>query len=254
VADVRSFEVKGFRGINARVHPMNDPPTTVQRLRLTFSKYGSARYISHLDLARTLERALNRARLPLAYSQGFNRRPRLSLAAALPLGYTSEAELADVWLVETIEPSHFQERLKASMAPGIDLLGVEQVALNELSLQQMVIASAYEIRFLDPQNDEYLHKQVSKLLDSESIPWERKRPKNNQTQVIDLRPLILELNIVQLLDQTPLLLMELAQTPEQTGRPDDVLTAMGFDPLDSHIHRKNIVLRSDPQTGSAYGE
>jgi radical SAM-linked protein len=246
VADARSFEVKGFRGMNARVHHKNEPLTIVQRLRLTFSKYGPARYISHLDLARTLERALNRARLPLAYSQGFNRRPRLSLAAALPLGYTSEAELADVWLVETIKPSHFQERLSAYMAPGIDLLAVEQVALNELSLQQMVLASAYEVRFLDPQNVEYLNKQVSKLLGSESIAWERKRPKKYQTQVIDLRPVILELKIVQVFDLTPLLWMELAQTPEQTGRPDDVLMAMGFDPLDSHIHRKKIIMRSHP--------
>jgi radical SAM-linked protein len=74
----------------------------MQRVRITFTKEGATRYISHLDLARAVERALNRAGLPVAYSQGFNRRPRLSLAAALPLGYTSEAEMADVWLTETV--------------------------------------------------------------------------------------------------------------------------------------------------------
>ena len=78
-------------------------PNYVQRLRLTFRKEGPARYISHLDLARTLERALNRAKVPVAYSQGFNTRPKMSMASALPRGYTSSHELADVWLTETME-------------------------------------------------------------------------------------------------------------------------------------------------------
>ena len=64
------------RGMNQRVTEESQPPRPAQRLRLTFSKDGPARFISHLDLARALERALNRAALPVAYTQGFNRRPR----------------------------------------------------------------------------------------------------------------------------------------------------------------------------------
>ena len=61
----------------------------VQRLRMQFSKVGPTRFIGHLDLARTLERSSNRARLPMAYTLGFNKRMRLQLAPALPLGFTS---------------------------------------------------------------------------------------------------------------------------------------------------------------------
>jgi radical SAM-linked protein len=239
--------------MNVGVHPTSDSTAIVQRLRLRFSKHGPAQYISHLDLARTLERALNRAHLPMAFSQGFNRRPRISLAAALPLGYTSEAELADVWLVETFDPSNFMERLAVKMAPGIDLLGVDQVSLSDPSLQQQVRASNYEVRFLDPHSVDFLHQQISHVLDSVSIPWERKRRKNTQPQVIDIRPLILELKIVHRLDASPLLWMQLSQTAEKTGRPDDVLMAMGIDPLDTHIHRRNIVLSSELQSGTDHG-
>ena len=91
------------RDITSPVESENQPVAAVQRMRMTFTKEGTARYISHLDLARAVERALNRAGLPIAYTQGFNRRPRLSLAAALPLGYTSQAEIADVVLA-LLEP------------------------------------------------------------------------------------------------------------------------------------------------------
>ena len=76
----------------------------VQRLRLEFAKTGPTRFIGHLDLAKALERSLNRAQIPLAYTQGYNPRPRMQLAAALPLGFTSECELADVWLLEAVDP------------------------------------------------------------------------------------------------------------------------------------------------------
>ena len=73
------------------------------RLRLTFTKTDSLKYIGHLDLHRTLERTLRRAGLPIAYSQGFNPQPRMNLAEALPLGITSECEVMDVWCEKPID-------------------------------------------------------------------------------------------------------------------------------------------------------
>ena len=70
------------------------------RIRVTFSKTYHMRYTSHLDVHRTWERTLRRARLPLAYSQGFNPRPKINLAAALPLGFTSDCEIVEFWLDE----------------------------------------------------------------------------------------------------------------------------------------------------------
>jgi radical SAM-linked protein len=68
------------------------------RFRITFAKTNAMRFTSHLDLQRTWERTIRRARLPLSYSQGFNPRPKINLAAALPLGFTSSCEMAEIWL------------------------------------------------------------------------------------------------------------------------------------------------------------
>lgn len=223
-------------GITAPVQAENSqPPRPVQRMRLTLSKGGATRYISHLDLARSLERSLNRAGLPVAYTQGFNRRPRLSLAAALPLGYTSEAEVADVWLTEPVTPEWFHERLMARMAPGIVLTAVVEAPLSGPSLQQMMTESRYEVRFLDPVDAGELRRRVAELMAAGAIERSRQR-KGSKPQVFDLRPLILEMTVEESADD-PRLLLRLVQTATQTGRPDDVLSALGYDPLDTRVHR-----------------
>jgi radical SAM-linked protein len=218
---------------------------TVQRLRLVFSKEGTTRFISHLDLARTLERTLNRAGIPVAYSQGFNRRPRLSLAAALPLGYTSQAELADIWLIERIEPEQVREQLMARIAPGLVIHAVSEVPLGEASLQQSTAASAYEVMFLDPVDKESLRQRVASLLAADTLARVRQSGKKGKEKEYDLRPLILALTIEEREEDEPLLAMRLRQTPTQTGRPDEVLLALGFDPLDTIVHRTRIYLNQD---------
>ena len=212
-------------------------PRPVQRLRLTFSKDGPARYISHLDLARALERALNRAALPVAYTQGFNRRPRLALAAALPLGYTSAAEVADVWLTEAMAPEVFGARLMARMAPGIVISAVVEVPLVAPSLQQQLAESVYEVGFPDGVDGEALRRSVAELLAAGSLMRERRRPKDNRPQTFDLRPLLLDVAVEEDEGGAPHLRLRLVQSATQTARPDDVLTALGFDPLATRVRR-----------------
>ncbi len=212
-------------------------PHRTYRMRLTFGKGGAARYISHLDLARALERSLNRAGLPVAYSQGFNRRPRLSLAAALPLGYTSEAEVADVWLTEAVPPVLFLERLRAGIAPGISILAAAEVLHNAPSLQQQVAEALYRVDFLDAVDEADLRAQVAEMLDADALVRERFRPRE-PGQRVDLRPLILDLQVTGDGQEGPSLLLRLVHTANQTGRPDDVLAALGYDPLATRVHRQ----------------
>ena len=221
-------------------HPVtanSQPKQPVQRLRLTFSKDGPARFISHLDLARALERALNRAALPVAYTQGFNRRPRLSLAAALPLGYTSAAEVADVWLAEAVEPEAFRARLMARMAPGIAVLAVTEAPLTAPSLQQQLAESVYEVELPVGVDVAGLRQAVAELLAAGSLVRQRHRPKDNRAQSFDLRPLILDLSVDEPENGVPRLRLRLVQSATQMGRPDDVLATLGLEPLDARIHR-----------------
>ena len=221
-------------------HPVttdSQPPRPVQRLRLTFSKDGPARFISHLDLARALERALNRAALPVAYTQGFNRRPRLSLAAALPLGYTSAAEVADVWLTEPVEPEAFRERLMTRMAPGIAILAVVEAPLTAPSLQQQLAESVYEVGLPAEVSADALRQAVAELLAADTLVRQRHRPKDNRSQSFDLRPLILDLAVDERQDDGLWLRLRLVQSATQMGRPDDVLASLGLEPLDARVHR-----------------
>ncbi len=223
--------------MNPRVTADSQPPRPAQRLRLTVSKGGPARFISHLDLARALERALNRAALPVAYSQGFNRRPRLSLAAALPLGYTSAAEVADVWLTEAVEPEVFQARLMARMAPGIVVLAVAEAPLTAPSLQQQLAESVYEVGLPAGEDAAPLRQAVAELLAATTLVRQRHRPKDNRSQSFDLRPLILDLALEEREGGVLNLRLRLVQSATQMGRPDDVLAALGLEPLDARVHR-----------------
>lgn len=215
----------------------------VQRCRLTFAKAGPARYISHLDLARALERALNRASIPMAYTHGFNRRPRLQMAAALPLGYTSAYELADILLVERVDPEQARQQLMARMAPGIDVHQMVEVPTNAPSLQASTVASHYVATPLDVVNNHTLRADIEAMMAAGSLMREREH--KGKTKVYDLRPLILDLSLQVGSDGVPHIAMQLLLQPSLTGRPDEVLQVLGFDPLDVHIHRTRIVLQDE---------
>jgi radical SAM-linked protein len=208
----------------------------VQRMRLIFTKNGPARFIGHLDLARTLERILNRAKIPVAYTQGYNRRPRMQLADALPLGFTSECEIADIWLAEETEPRFVMTRLAQKTAPGVDFLDAYEVSLDEQALQARTTEATYQVTFIDLVNAEELQRSMSQLLAADSIPRERRG------KAYDLRPLIINLKLVSGADDGAVLRMRLSNMPGRTGRPDEVLEAMNLDPAGARIHRTSLVL------------
>lgn len=207
-----------------------------QRLRITFSKDGPARYIGHLDLARTWERVLNRAQIPISYTQGFNRRPRLSFAAALPLGYSSDHELAEIWLTETTDPRAVSRRMTQVMAPGIAIRNVAETALKGPSLQSLTLAAQYVARPLDGVDVGELTDRVQWLLAQESVIRERQRGKS-KNKTYDLRPLINELAIAREGEGNVTLVMNLLLQSGKTGRPDEVLAALGLDPLNARVRR-----------------
>ncbi len=119
--------------------------TYAQRIRVTFATDDTVKYVGHLDMHRTWERAIRRARLPLAYTQGFNPQARLQFAAALPVGFTGEAEVADVFLNEALEPADFLARLTAALPPGIRPLSAEPAPRELASLQSQVCGASYRV-------------------------------------------------------------------------------------------------------------
>lgn len=195
------------------------------RLRATFAKQGALRWTGHLDLHRIWERSIRRAGLPLAYSQGFHPQPKIQLAAALPLGFLGSQEVVDFWLVETVQTPlpEMLERLRVAVPPGILIHELREVAPHGPALQTRVIAAEYEALLLDPQDPAALSARVDAVLASGSLPRERRG------KAYDLRPLIEALEARGPDDAGRLsLFMRLTAREGATGRPEEVLDALGI--------------------------
>ncbi len=96
-------------------------------LKVTFSKKGRMKYISHLDLLRLFQRAARRADMPLAYSKGFNQRPKISFKRALKLGVESESEEATFRMSVRLAPEDFVNRFQAQLPEGILIKNIEEI-------------------------------------------------------------------------------------------------------------------------------
>ena len=92
------------RRLMARQPDGPPPPPTVQKLRIRYAKRGRLRFASHRDLARTLERALRRAQVPMAFSAGFSPHPKISYLGAAPTGAASEAEYLEIGVADALRP------------------------------------------------------------------------------------------------------------------------------------------------------
>ena len=117
----------------------------VNRVRLRFSKLGKVRWTSHRDVARMWERALRRAEVRVAYSEGFSPRPKLAFGLALSTGHESLGEYLDVDLAGPVEMASLPARLTPGLPAGIDCLAGLELAGGEPSLQQDVTTCRWEI-------------------------------------------------------------------------------------------------------------
>jgi radical SAM-linked protein len=215
---------------------MNDQPQP-QRLRIVFGKLGSQRYVGHLDLASTWERILRRAQISLSYSQGFNARPKMQLATALPLGITSECEILDIWLERPLPVEGLAERLMAVSPPGLPIYRIEPVPLKSPALQALLERSVYLMTPHDPVDVADLRRRVRDLMAQSEIQRTR------HDKVYDLRPLIYALSV----SDVGQIRAELALSAEGTGRPDELLDALGLSVGSMGIHRVEIRLRPGEQ-------
>ena len=212
----------------------------VQRLRVTFGRGEEVKYITHLDLMRFWERALRRATIPLAYSQGFSPGPRISLAAPLPVGVTSSGELMDVYLSQRVTPYHFIKAVGEQLPAGIAIREVREVGLGLPSLQSQVRWSEYQVDVATDRSREDVQEAVAELMAAESLPWQHQRDK--EVRRYDLRPLVHDLRLEVLGDGLCTLGMRLRTDSQAAGRAEQVVAALGFSEPPLRIHRRRLIL------------
>jgi radical SAM-linked protein len=208
-----------------------------QRLRLTFSRGEAVKYITHLDLMRTWERALRRAGVPVSYSEGFSPHAQIAIAAPLPVGTTSDAELMDVFLDERMTPRAFTDAVTPQLPAGLGLVRVREAAMSLPSLQADARSARYEVDVPRAALDDAAAAARAFLAES-TVPWEHKREDGVRTY--DIRSLVHEIEAAPV-DGGVRLTMLLRNDNSGSGRPDQVVLALGL-PQPARIHRTALVL------------
>ncbi len=213
----------------ARVRPgeaANPAPPTVQRVRLRFAKRGRLRFLSHRDVARSFERAVRRAGVPVAHSHGFNPHPRLSWLGAAPTGAASEAEYVEIGLTAERDPAEVAAALDAALPDGLDVLAAA-VAVGP-SLAERIDTSRWEIA-LPGVADAELASALAALLDRGSVVVERITPSGRRE--IDVRAALVSARTDSRATRAGssgdcAILTAVVRQMTPAVRPDDVLAAL----------------------------
>ena len=214
-----------------------------QRVRFTYEKGEAIKFISHQDEFRLWERTLRRADLPLLYKQGFNPQPHIQFAAPLGLGMTGRAELMDAIFSPPVPLGELARRIREKLPPGAFLHGLEEVELKTKALQTLTIGADYTI-FLFAEAQEIPAGLIQQRIEdfwARDEEW-RQRERGGETYRYNLRPLIFELRYegYDPTSEEHRIFLRVQQRPGATGRPDEVVAALGLDDFARTLRRDRI--------------
>jgi radical SAM-linked protein len=167
----------------AKRTPDREIVPAVQKLRIRYAKRGPLRFSSHRDFQRALERALRRARVPMAYSAGFSPHPKVSYANSAPTGAASEAEYVEIGVVRRCDPQALRAELDGALPPGLDVL--EVVEARTPDLVNRLEASRWRMEIPGVGSEE-LAEAWQRVTDAQVVPVQRMMKQGLRT--LDLRP------------------------------------------------------------------
>jgi len=226
--------------------------TGMKVIRARLKKGEEARFISHLDFTRAVERAARRACVPLVLSEGYNPHPRLSFGPALPVGTTSDAEYVDFYLDGEISAAEFARRLKPQLPPGLSLVEAREVWKGSPSLTSLLDTASYRVQ-VPVQPDLSLagvEEAVQRFLAQEEIEVTRLRKKKGLRRV-NIRPGIFSVETVELSGGRLVFDMKLVTGSLGTVRPEEVIEALAsftgwtLGKEGRRVHRTGLYCRRD---------
>ncbi len=200
-------------------------------VRLQYTKLGKVRWISHRDVARALERAFRVVQLPLAFSEGFSPRPKVSFGLALSTGHESDAEYVDLVLAEPVDLDDLPRQLTAALPAGIAVVGAVTLADRVPALQEAVTCVQWRVDvahtdFTDVDPAE-LRGQVDTALALPVLPAMKRRKGRDVEE--DVRPVIRRITVCnepQTGERPTSVEMEMSTQP-RGAKPGEVLAAIG---------------------------
>lgn len=211
----------------SRRQPPGGQAPVVQRVRVRYAKRGPLRFTSHRDFARALERALRRAGVPVAFSQGFTPHPKISYASAAPTGVASEAEYLELGLQAAMEPARLVAALDAALSPGLDVLDAVAVADSGGSLADRMEASRWRIELPGVAPAE-LGRAVARFEAAREVPVQRLTKQGHRT--LDARAAVVMIEASGApsgVTEAPCAILDcVVRQATPSVRPDDVLSGL----------------------------
>jgi radical SAM family uncharacterized protein/radical SAM-linked protein len=209
---IASGEDPGSR-LSSSAGPGKNASFPVRRFRCRLTKLGPAKFLGHLEFSQLLNRAFRRAKVPLAYSQGFHPLPKIAFGPPLPVGYESWAEYVDFQVQGRFLPEEALLQLNRVLPQGVEMIELREIPLKSPSIFDNVYMILYNISVNGPADAR--EEKIGRFEKAESFPviWSRK------SRSIDLK---IFLAAVKLVDDTTIQL-QLRFGPEGTLRPEEAL-------------------------------
>ena len=214
--------------------------------RMKFEKRDEVKYIGHLDTMRTFTRCIKKTNLPIKFSSGFNPRDQLAFALPLAVGVTSECEYFDLELNGDVECQEVIDELNKNFPDGFKVLTCEKLEKAK-GLMSLVTEANYEISILvSTNNNEEIVAKLNEAFNKEQV-LVTKQAKNGKEEEIDIKPLIIDLQVVDLNYNTIIVKVHCLAGSKNNLNPNYVVqvikSVVPEEELDDYnIHRKKLIL------------
>ena len=198
----------------------------MEKMRVALTKDDEIKYVGHLDFGRAIERALRRAKLPVAYSVGFNPHMKLSFGPALSVGVASDAEYVDVELTEPMNAADFGRALSAQLPPGMAFVAARTVLASSSLAAALNLAEYKATTSILPTPDNLCaaRKAAEAFQAAAVVEYCRRTPKGEKT--MDVKKFLVGGVSVTAGQQGIVIAFWLRMTATGAVKPMEVLSAL----------------------------
>ena len=218
------------------------------KIRVRFRKWGSMKFIGHLDMMRYFQKAVRRADIDIRYSEGYSAHQIMSFAAPLGVGITSDGEYFDIDVNSTGTSRESIDALNAQMVDGVEVTGYVKLHDNAKTAMSIVAAADYVLSYKDGYESPYTVAEwqniiIEQFTYNESFVFFKKTKKSERE--VDIKPLVYRFEVTEK-DEKPAFIMQLSTGSTDNIKPEFVLEAiykscgLNYEPLAMQIHRQDV--------------
>ncbi|KPL19951.1 MAG: hypothetical protein AMJ92_00355 [candidate division Zixibacteria bacterium SM23_81] len=221
-AQTLAVKIQPTYGRKKKIRARGRPQIARTRMRVRYAKRTPLQYLSHLDLIRLFERAIRRADLPIAYSEGFHPHPKIAFGPPLPLGLTSQAEYLDIQFAKPMV-GDLTYKLGSNLPPGVEILATKAIFRKTESLTAAINVAEYRAELKDIHTPDNFQEVLTRLLEDNHLSVRRVTPK--ESKKVDIREHILEVKL-EGSKEREILSMRLRVGQSGHARPREILAAI----------------------------